>query len=200
MLAAGCWHTMPRTGRVSVAPWRCSCKCDCGCAGCECVRVCASVCLWFGLACAKGRCQFRCGCGSFYCHAHPHAQMAADSIGMGERVSKHLAWKMGDNSWQSNARNLHIWSVWSLGSAPRLLFFGQAAKFSGEFVTSFGSALTRSHTHTYTGALCKNAFCHRNKKRKLVQILNANDTQKETGHMAGGLKRSWRSENGSRQG
>lgn len=71
---AGCWHTMhPHTHgayecctvtvqMLQMGLWVCRVR--------VCASVCEFVCLWFGLACAKGRCQFRCGCGSFYCHAH----------------------------------------------------------------------------------------------------------------------------------
>lgn len=187
MPAAGTRCTPTHTGRMSVAPWRCSCKCDCGCAGCECVRVCVFV-VWPRLR--KGALSISMWLWLFLL-PRPHGGRgnACRSISLGKWVTIHDRAMRAICIYGRHGRLAPLpgcsFLVRPQNSLVNLLLVS-AAPWHGH-----------THTHIYTGTLCKNAFCHRNKKRKLVQILNANDTQKETGHMAGGLRRSWRSESGS---
>lgn len=192
---AGCWHTMqPHTHgayecctvTVQLQMWLWVCR----------VRVCASVCVC-GLAspAQRGAVNFDVAVALSIATPTSTPQMASGwgnacrSISLGKWVTIHDRAMRAICIYGRHGRLAPLpgcsFLVRPQNSLVNLLLVS-AAPWHGH-----------THTHIYTGTLCKNAFCHRNKKRKLVQILNANDTQKETGHMAGGLRRSWRSESGS---
>lgn len=72
------------------------------------------------------------------------------------RVSKHLSRKMGDNSWQCNARNLHIesnhWAIRRLAvlvlGSRSALFVASLSNSPVNFVRSFGTG-THKYTHCH---------------------------------------------------